>query len=530
MRIAVVLFTLGFSAVIVLGVRWAPIVQAQSSPGCQFLTGGGPPAFCDTFDTPQVNGGRGGPLAPVWGVSRQGTSNENAGYEDAWPQSDIVMCDGTTKRVSPPNDIQICNGQMRETMNDPGFGIFAFYPRQPFDIAGRTGVVSFDVSDDTGGGHTAWPVFSFTDQPVPDPTIAEVSFPGNLEARNSFNVEFSGLVNPTCLEPHFAWITQNYVPTVLNTVTIDGCVVPPAQKSFAMNHVEIHLDMTSFEVWMSDAGNRAMKRVAHGTVNMPLSHGLVWMKDVHYNGDKSCEFDPSIPCEQMHTFAWDNFAFDGPAFLRDAAVEIPDRVIPLSGVSLTPNGYPVNGLGWPLFGNNPPYLSTHLDFSGALALSNVEKATGALLTMVYFPRDPNYTFNYVVNGHAAHTMQIPPNTQLYAAQTIALPIPTNELVDGANAIDLTITNAPSQVTGYSNVDLILLGAGGGSTSSTPTSTPSSTGTPSSTPTNTPSPTSTPTPTNTPSPTSTPTPTSARTATSTPHRHHTATPTPTPRAL
>src|SRR5581483_9367686 len=47
----------------------------------------------------------------------------------------------------------------------------AMYPKQPFDFAGRTGTVVFDVSDDSGGMHAAWPEFWVTNLPVPDPFV-----------------------------------------------------------------------------------------------------------------------------------------------------------------------------------------------------------------------------------------------------------------------------------------------------------------------------------------------------------------------
>ena len=45
----------------------------------------------------------------------------------------------------------------------------AMYPKQPFDFAGRTGTVAFDVTNDTSGTHGTWPEFWLTDQPVPAP-------------------------------------------------------------------------------------------------------------------------------------------------------------------------------------------------------------------------------------------------------------------------------------------------------------------------------------------------------------------------
>ena len=59
---------------------------------------------------------------------------------------------------------------------------------QPFDFAGRTGVVAFDVSDNTQGAHAAWPSFALTDQPVPAPVRLLPAVADN--ARNSIGVEF----------------------------------------------------------------------------------------------------------------------------------------------------------------------------------------------------------------------------------------------------------------------------------------------------------------------------------------------------
>jgi hypothetical protein len=61
-------------------------------------------------------------------------------------QEAIDICDGATPTVTPPNDVVICNGQLREASNDNPSGVFedggvttlAMYPKQPFDFAGRT--------------------------------------------------------------------------------------------------------------------------------------------------------------------------------------------------------------------------------------------------------------------------------------------------------------------------------------------------------------------------------------------------------
>jgi hypothetical protein len=539
MRIAAFLFTLASCVAIALGAGWAPIARAQSSSGCQFLTGGGPPAFCDTFDAPSVNPGRGGALSAVWGASRvTGNANLLQSADNAWADTSITLCDGSTQIVHPPNDIQICNGQVRESVNDTGMNDLAMYPRQPFDIAGRTGTVAFDVSDDTAGSHSAWPEFSFTDQPVPAPNPNQVAFPGVLTTRNSLSIEFSANVTLTCVTVDYSWITTNYQMSMVPVIE-DACMQEPAKGTFALNHVELHISPTGWVAYGSDAGTHNMKQIAHsGTFTMPLTRGLVWMKDVHYNGNKPCSFDPTLACEQMHTFAWDNFGFDGPVLPRDLGVQLPDRLTDAPQSTAPDNGYPRRDLGITLNALvNPPGVHTRLDFSGAYALSNVEAATAALLEFNYFAFD-QITFNYSVNGHTAHSQPWIPGIATWYQQTIALPVPLSELTDGANSIDIWATNIPSNIWGLSNVDLILVGAGAGGIAQptstptptiTPTPSPSATATPSPTPTSTA--TATPTATVSPTPTSTatltPTATPSPTATEARHRHRSPTPSPTP---
>ena len=73
-------------------------------------------------------------------------------------------CNGP-QSTRPGTDIIICNGQMRQATNDNATGAYeagtvtalTMYPKQPFNFAGRTGTISFDVSNDTQGSHGAWP-------------------------------------------------------------------------------------------------------------------------------------------------------------------------------------------------------------------------------------------------------------------------------------------------------------------------------------------------------------------------------------
>ena len=177
-------------------------VGASAAGGpCQFQKADQPlnVAFCDTFDQPAGTGTRSGDLnSTVWGVSRQlGNSNLGQGQYDAALPTTLQKC-GQSVQVIPPNDVAICNGQVAESVTD-GVGVdngtvtdLAMYPKQPFDIAGRTGTIAFDVSDDSHGNHRAWPELWYTDQPVPSPFDHFSSL--QSVPKNGFGVRFAALL------------------------------------------------------------------------------------------------------------------------------------------------------------------------------------------------------------------------------------------------------------------------------------------------------------------------------------------------
>ena len=160
----------------------------QSAAGCGLAAA----AFCDTFSaaTPGATP-RGGDLSAAWGVSRTGgASNLGQGQFAQWAPTALELC-GSTVTVSAPRDVQICNGQLHEAMDDQhGVQSLAMYPKQPFDFAGRTGKVTFDVRNDTQGSHAAWPEFWMSDKPVPAPFTHEGSFAA-IPA-NGFGLRFAG--------------------------------------------------------------------------------------------------------------------------------------------------------------------------------------------------------------------------------------------------------------------------------------------------------------------------------------------------
>jgi hypothetical protein len=177
-----------------LGSGGAPgAVAAPAASPCQFQKADQPlnVAFCDTFDRPAGTGTRSGDLdSTVWGVSRLiGDANLGQQQYNAASPTTLEKC-GQSVQVRPPNDVAICNGQVAEAVTDEhSVSALAMYPKQPFDIAGRTGTVAFDVSDDSHGNHRSWPEVWYTDQPVPVPFTHFSSL--QSVPKNGFGVRFA---------------------------------------------------------------------------------------------------------------------------------------------------------------------------------------------------------------------------------------------------------------------------------------------------------------------------------------------------
>jgi len=386
----------------------------------------------------------------------------------AWPTSQLNRC-GTTVNVGAPRDVQICNGQLVESVNDggqPGNGngaqtVLAMYPRQPFDFAGRTGKVVFDVSNDTQGSHMAWPAFVLTDQPVPAPHDGASSLADF--ARNSFGVSFAAdCQNGQQVEytqTADSWTVDKMFTTSNYAYNESGfSAVACVKKATAlgqMNHIEIRISPTHVEVWATDAGSPTLKQIAIANLNMPLTRGLVWMEDVHYNACKA----PGTQCN--HTFAWDNFGFDGPVLPRDLGFDVQDA---------THNGTSGGSLGYLV----PTGNSLSLQIPN---VQGVENAAAVLLEFTWWPHDLD-SITYSLNGHPAHTTTWPYGSAgAFQSHTLAMPVPQAEVVNGTNSLTLTSTDNQYGGVDVANIDLIPAGAGApgsGGNTTPPTPTPTAT--------------------------------------------------------
>jgi hypothetical protein len=339
----------------------------------------------------------------------------------------------------------------------------AMYPKQPFDFAGRTGMVVFDVSDDSGGSHAAWPEFWITNAPAPDP-FAHLSSWQSLP-QDGFGIRLDGVCTPgqggQC-GPNCSNHNTTNVVTVDDAIVIHdytendpenrgdlqtirhGCVREPTKRG-QLNHFEVKVSEHRIEVYGTNAGSTAplIHLASVPNAHLGFSSGLIWLEDVHYNGNKGV--DAGVH-QALHTFTWDNVGFDGPILPRDLAFDASD-----SRTSVP--GYPtLTNLGW-LTSASAPVTITISKVTG------VAKAAGGLLTFNFENQDVSpVTLRYSLNRHAAHAYAWPfPDRITNSPRTVAIPIRLSEVRGGTNHVRIW-SDQDSLI--LSNVDLIMRGAGG----------------------------------------------------------------------
>jgi hypothetical protein len=387
-------------------------------------------AFCETFDGPSANppsNGRAGQLnGVVWGTA-ESTGNQTSGGLSSTPGA----CGGPA--VYYPANIQVCNGQMVDTIDDGDtVTSLAAYPRQPFDFAGRTGKIVFDLSNDSQGGHAAWPELWVTDQPVPDPW----TFNGTWFAlpRNGFGIPFDGC-DTTCPDPNGIGVQDgtsvaNYVASGLPAQEASDVIKSgPGQ----MNHYELDVSQNRIDVYGTNPfipGQTVppLRHLATYNANLSFSRGVVWIEDEHYS---ACKFNTQC----VHSFRWDNVGFDGPVLPRDLGFDIPNPPGPDEEYQIAPNS------------------SLALTIP---AVGGIDKAAAALFEFNFNSEYSRIPLQVAVNGHDI-SIPWPFPYDPSSMQTIALPVPLADLVAGDNQV---MFSAGANAWRVSNIDLILLGAGG----------------------------------------------------------------------
>lgn len=412
----------------------ATTTTVAPASGCGFVA----PAYCATFDAPAANrdyvNTRTGDLNPIeWGVSRTNVGN-NFGEQkyNSWNKAEVTGC-GPTTATQPPNDVRICNGKLYEAVDDgTGQSILAMYPRQPIEWSdtsvGNPRTIVFDVSADSEGNHAAWPEFWITDKPVPAPGAAASS--QSPFARNSWGFLINGGCSGNFTGIGGVIVTRDYVQEDV-PFTQGGCIITRGSEN-ALNKFKIELTPTTFKIFGTDAGGTSYKLLASGNVAMPLTRGVPWLEDVHYNAGK-------FNTQGTHTFVWDNLGWDGTRPYRDLTFDVQDAFQPNSDPDALNLGYRVDDTPRALTAKGVYWDKTP---TAAYVLFNLYVAG------ITFP-------DVRINGGPWHTQSWPyPDQNTNAVHTFAFPIPFSEVHAGDNVVEFRSQPGTSVVVMNVNVGLI----------------------------------------------------------------------------
>src|SRR5882724_2953953 len=186
------------SAILLLAACGAGAQQIATDQ-CTFLNSA-QAAFCDAFETIHA-GGRAGDLDPTkWAFYRISSNNiPFHGNVLTFYPTTAMFCEELKDAVVPDRDSFVCGEQFGRpnywltALNDAGAQAW-LGPRalQPFDFAGRTGTVEWNVDAKTAGSHTYWTEFWIADEPAPAAHSSNGAGRGFMP-RNGIGINFGGL-------------------------------------------------------------------------------------------------------------------------------------------------------------------------------------------------------------------------------------------------------------------------------------------------------------------------------------------------
>jgi hypothetical protein len=295
------------------------------------------PAFCDTFEGGPSPGGRAGELDDAHWSALRGGPWDHPNLEEAFKigPSLIPACrSGLPALVLPDSDALICDPvatvptrHLLTATAAQNYGLNTYRIRQPFDFAGRTGVVKLDMSL-INNGLGGWPAIVIAEDPSPAPSFDwEERGSG---PRNGVSIEFNG---GWCNTPHTVEVGlftfRDYVQTAARP-SFD-CGTPYAKTlPEALNHVEVYLTQKHLEVWASDASSdgetfSGFKKLLETDLELPFDRGYITLAVRNHATMKYW-------VGSAWSVRWDNIGFDGPVIGGLREYSVSDSLTPRKGL------------------------------------------------------------------------------------------------------------------------------------------------------------------------------------------------------
>jgi hypothetical protein len=410
---------------------------AAPDTGCQLVAA----AFCDSFDNGPSQGGKSGDLDSArWHVSRISPAYQFAGewslssYNE-FPAVPVAPCRAGIGAVVPYTDAIVCDaasghdGELMTAIMAQFYGLYSLRPNQPFDFAGRTGTIVFDVDAATAGSLDKWVSVYITDQPVNG--AHSLQHTTGLQPNKGVGVEFAvtcGTGYQQVGVSHIFTYDRHVESTALTGDNGGPCVRTSKGR---LNHFEIRLSETQIEIWGSDfstdrgATDPNFRLLKSAPLELSFTRGYV-------------HFQVGIR-QAQHTFPWDNVAFDGPFTYRDYSYDALDANVV--------NGYGTYNLGQYSF---PPQTVSW----NVLGLPRPGTITADVVRLMFnvYHQDPPTTLNLTVNGTPRNVAWPYPDRDGWTWRTFAVAIPITDLVEGTSVV----TIGADRFIATSNVNIVFV--------------------------------------------------------------------------
>ena len=299
----------------------SPTAPTDASPvpgaaGCGFASA----AFCETFSTRSSRGGRTGDLDPArWSVSRAvGNDNGNIGATELMPfgATPVSPCKSGVLNATADSDLLVCDGasghqgQLLTAMSAQNYALLSMRPRQPFDFAGRTGTIAYNVDTVTQGLLSWWTSLYVTDQP--DSAASDGAEVFGMLPHNGVGVNFDSTCSTTGSTKAGIgnlFVYSNYVETRIGNDTNPVCI---STQRGSLNHIEIRLSQSKIEVWASDYSTDNgrtfpnLRQIFSSGISLSFSRGYV-----HFQQAERAPVKYQSTPQYANNY-WSNVGFDGP--------------------------------------------------------------------------------------------------------------------------------------------------------------------------------------------------------------------------
>jgi hypothetical protein len=436
----------------------ATTIKPSTTPGCGLATA----AFCETFEGPRNQvGNRNGDLS-VARFSLARWRSELGSVPGHVDRAGIPACRaGSQANPLPPGDSLICDPtsaiQSHYALTSTAaqnYGDNSYRIAQPFDIANRTGIITFDASLHVDDALLGFATLAFTSDPYSAPSYLADNSAGPTP-RQGVQIHF----NSVCPGPS-GWTAfpkvrtyERHRETLLSDENgfASWCTSNIRTAAGRLNRVQVRLSRTHIEIWATDASSDgvrfgALKKVFSAPMNLGFTRGNVYFGSHNHATDKY----GGIP---SWTVLWDNIGFDGPVVPAQRATQVNDAAAASGGgVNL---GYSLpNSAG----GGATP----------ALALANVSISGASTARLVFnMAADPitnsnwsAWRVNYRLNGGAWHAVAITADEMALmnraGSYIFSVDVGLAELRNGANTVQFSGTNIYAGFQPYiGNIDLVV---------------------------------------------------------------------------